>query len=149
MAFFDIFKKGSGGPQKKADKLKRPPKGALKQAESRAAAVEDKAKEAKKEKAEIKLGKSELASMVILKPHVTEKTTIGSESGAYTFVVSPRANKILVKRAVRELYGFTPKRVRMINIPAKPRRVRGVKGTKSGYKKAVVYLKENDKIEIS
>ena len=43
--------------------------------------------------------------------------------------------------------GFEPIKIRIINVPLKKRIVRGKVGIKSGYKKALVYLKESDKIE--
>jgi len=149
MGLFDIFKRGKAPKKKKAEeKLKRPPKGALKSVSKKEKKPEKTDKKEEK-KVEQKLGKSELGAMVILRPHVTEKTTYASDNNAYAFVVSSRANKILVKRAVRELYGFEPLKVRMQNMPSKPRRVRGIRGIKPGYKKAVVYLKEGDKIELT
>jgi large subunit ribosomal protein L23 len=145
MGFLNIFKK-----KKKEEKLKRPPKGALKRVEKEEKKPEK--KEAAKsavsagKKAE---GKSSLASSVFMHPHVTEKSTILSEEGVYTFVVSEKANKVMVKRGIKELYGLDPVKVRILNMPAKSRRIRGRVGSKSGFKKAVIYLKKGDKIDLS
>jgi large subunit ribosomal protein L23 len=92
-------------------------------------------------------GKSLLAAEFLLKPHITEQSNISSQKGVYTFRVHPSANKIIVKKAIKEMYGFKPVKVSIINIPAKKRIVRGKTGTKSGFKKALVYLKSGDKIE--
>jgi len=166
MVLFDIFRK-----EKKKDKerLKRPPKGAFKQVEKSLKKTQKTQTDDKKEKKEktglpARLaeaptkragqagaieGKSELASIIISSPHITEKTTVLTEKNVYVFRVSPRANKIMIKRAVKELYGFSPVRVNIVNIPSKVRSSRGKKGVKSGYKKAMVYLKKGDKIELA
>lgn len=145
MALFDIFKRDK--KKKVEEKLKRPPKGALK---SSSAAAKQKTEELQKEKeGGAKEGKSEFASGVVLAPHITEKSANCSENGVYVFRVAPAANKIMIKRAIKELYGFTPLRIRTIKMPAKLRLVRGKTGVKPGYKKAAVYLKEGDKIDLS
>ncbi|MDO8555520.1 MAG: 50S ribosomal protein L23 [bacterium] len=93
---------------------------------------------------------SDLASIVFLSPHITEKTAIMAEgNNVYAFRVSPRVNKITAERAFRELYGFNPLKVRILNMPSKKRIVRGRVGMKSGFKKALIYLKKGDKIELA
>lgn len=84
---------------------------------------------------------------VILKPHITEKAASITSESAYTFVVAPTANKQEVKKAVREIYNIEPVRVNIVNIPSKRVTQRGRRGVKSGYKKAIVYLKKGDRIE--
>ena len=170
MALFDIFRKS----KEKDDRLKRPPKGALKKpkkAEMISSAVQKKnvKSEEKKVSAEFSAdakpladkssskkavaGKtkiSDLASVVFLAPHITEKTAVMAESNnVYAFRVGPSVNKIIAGRAFRELYGFNPIKVRILNMPSKERIVRGRVGVKSGYKKALIYLKKGDKIELS
>lgn len=89
------------------------------------------------------------ASRVILRPRVTEKgTDLAAENNAYAFEVDPRATKQQVAEGVRELYGVTPARVRMVRIPKKRTRSRrGQVGITGGGKKAYVYLKKGDSIE--
>ncbi len=160
MAFLDIFK----GKKSKADeKLKRPSKGVLKRPDSSkkkpvVAATKPvktarlgsaKSRQASKAKFAGIKGGSEVSSLFIGAPHITEKASFLSEKGVYVFKVPKRANKILVKRAVKDLYGFEPKKVGIVNIPSKTRFSRGRRGVSSGYKKALVYLKEGDKIEIA
>ena len=91
-------------------------------------------------------GGERLAS-VILRPRVTEKASFIAADGAYTFDVLPRANKIQIKRAIEEMYNVKPIRVNIVTIPGKRVFVRNRAGVKSGGKKAIVYLKEGDKIE--
>jgi len=88
-----------------------------------------------------------LASEFILRPHITEQSTFLANQNVYTFRVSPSANKIIIKKAIKEMYGFEPVKIRVVNVPLKKRIIRGKIGIKSGYKKALVYLKEGDKIE--
>ena len=85
---------------------------------------------------------------VLRRPHITEKASDLAERGVYVFEVDPRANKALVKRAVRIFYKVTPQKVRIINTPRKRVFVRGRYGVRSGIKKALVYLKEGESIEI-
>lgn len=89
------------------------------------------------------------SSGVIVRPHVTEKgSDTAAHSNAYVFEVRPDANKVAIARGVRELYGVTPVKVRIVPIPAKAvRSRRGGRGVKRGGKKAYVYLKEGDTIE--
>jgi len=86
-------------------------------------------------------------SGVLLRPRITEKATMLGENNVYTFDVSPSANKDLVARAVKAVYGMTPVRVNVSQVKPKSIFVRGKRGTKSGGKKAMVFLKKGDKIE--
>lgn len=84
---------------------------------------------------------------IIIRPHVTEKASFSAESSTYVFVVDPKATKALVKKAFTEKYKITPLKISTVTTPAKRVVVRGKYGTKSGYKKAYVYLKKGTKIE--
>jgi len=90
-----------------------------------------------------------LDSVLLKRPHVTEKAHSLGQEGVYTFVVSPRANKIEIKDAIKAVYKVTPKKINVINIPSKRVFGRGRGGMKSGYRKAVVYLKKGEKIDIA
>ena len=84
---------------------------------------------------------------VIIRPRVTEKSGILSQSAVYTFEVAKHANKNTVAHAVKALYKVVPVRVAIINSPAKNVFVRGRRGVVSGIKKAVVTLKKGDTID--
>jgi len=89
---------------------------------------------------------SEDASCIV-KPRITEKSGIQSETmNVYTFEVRKDATKGSIEKAIKELYSFTPLKVRIVNLPAKRVFARGKVGKKSGIKKAFVYLKKGDKI---
>lgn len=87
-------------------------------------------------------------SIFLIKPHVTEKAALSSESSIYVFEVSKDATKQAIKRAFVEKYKATPVKVSTVTIPAKNVFVRGKVGRKSGYKKAYIYLKKGEKVEV-
>jgi large subunit ribosomal protein L23 len=83
---------------------------------------------------------------LIKRPLVTEKATMLETMGQYLFEVREDATKPEVKKAVEKLYSVHVKTVNMIQLPSKPRRYRGLKHTTAGRKKAIVTLKEGEKI---
>jgi len=92
-------------------------------------------------------GVSSSLAQVILRPRITEKSGILSQSGVYTFVVSSGADKASIARAVKALYKVTAVKVAIINSPSKAVFVKGRHGTVSGFRKAMVTVKEGDKID--
>ena len=85
---------------------------------------------------------------VILRPVVTEKSTVARESqNAVTLAVDTSASKYDIKRAVEELFKVSVVRVRTITPPAKKKRVGRFVGAKRAWKKAIVILAEGQKIE--
>lgn len=93
-------------------------------------------------------GEDSEAYRFILSPHVTEKATNGNALNKYTFKVSKDSNKIEIKKAIEKMYKVMVSNVNIQNIPSKARQVGRYMGTKSGFKKAVVTLKEGQKIEV-
>lgn len=86
---------------------------------------------------------------VLIEPHITEKATYLTDDGVYTFVVDEKANKLQIKQAVKDVYGVNVRKVRTVNLPRKKvQSRRGKPGMKGGMKKAYVYLKEGDSIEL-
>ena len=85
---------------------------------------------------------------VLAAPHITEKTSGKSGENKYAFVVSRRANKPEVKRAIEARYGINVLGVNIVNVPGKERKRGKQVGWKQGYKKAIVQLKEGQTIEI-
>ena len=80
-------------------------------------------------------------------PRITEKASFSAEKNVYVFDVYPEANKAEIKKAVFELYKVKPVKVNILTVPKKNIMLRGHPGTRGGGKKALVYLKEGDKIE--
>ena len=88
---------------------------------------------------------------VLKNPRVTEKATLQSEKGVYVFDVAPRSTKKDVAEAVKALYKVTPRKINMVKVPSKRVSIRGKQnkyGVKSGGKKAYVYVKKGDTIDI-
>ncbi len=88
-------------------------------------------------------------NFLIIKPIITEKATDLSGLGKYVFRVKDSATKNEVKKAVKGIYHVDAVAVNIVNLPAKPRSYRGKKHAKPGYKKAVVTLKKDQKIDLA
>ncbi len=89
------------------------------------------------------------APFLIKKPWVTEKATDLSAQGKYVFIVARDATKPEIKKAINAIYKVDATAVNVVNHPAKKKRFgAGLKGTQEGYRKAVVTLKEGQKIDI-
>ena len=141
MALKDIFKRKKKIPVKKKKEVKEIEKPKIEK-EPR---IE---KEIKAPKPRKRKKTSEFAYRVLKGPHVTEKATDLAAKNQYVFRVFPRANKIEIKKAVEEVYGVNVINVRIINIPRKPKKLGRTSGWKKGYKKAIVKVKQGQKIEI-
>ena len=87
---------------------------------------------------------------VVRTVRVTEKSTAQTEAlNQYQVVVDKRANKVDVKRAVEQLFKVKVLRVNTLNVRGKARRERTVQfGRTAAWKKAIVTLKEGQKIEL-
>ncbi len=77
----------------------------------------------------------------------TEKSTLNEPRGKYLFLVNIRANKIQIKRAVEQLYKVKVGGVNTFIYQGKLKKVRYQLGRTPDVKKAVVTLKEGQKIE--
>jgi large subunit ribosomal protein L23 len=82
---------------------------------------------------------------------LTEKATILSEKeNKYVFRVSPRANKIQIKNAIESLFGKKVVAVNTTNYAGKKKRERRADfGRTAHWKKAIVTLKEGEKIDLA
>ncbi len=86
---------------------------------------------------------------VIKGPLITEKLDQAREKfRQYSFVVDRQASKIDVARAVETLFKVTVEGVRTNVVRGKVKRVGKSIGKRSNYKKAIVTLKDGDKIEL-
>jgi len=154
MPIFDIFKKKkpssiktTEGKEKKKekkekkDKMERAKK-AEKPKEEVGKKIEEKVIEKPKKK-EVKV-----APLVLRSAHIAEKPTRLAEINQYVFKVYPSSSKTEIKRAIEEVYGVDVLKVRVIKIPRKRRRLGRMRGWRKGYKKAIVKIKEGQKIEI-
>ena len=86
---------------------------------------------------------------VVIRPLVTEKGTLQSEAmNVYAFEVAPEANKAQIKLAVEKIYNVKVKAVRTANRKGKPRRTGMTRGRTRHWKKAVVVLHEDSRIDL-
>ena len=86
---------------------------------------------------------------VIIRPLITEQGTHQAETlRAYPFQVHPKANKTQIKQAVEKIYNVKVTDVRTANRRGKPRRRGYKRGFTAGWKKAVVVLDENSRIDL-
>ena len=85
---------------------------------------------------------------VLLSPVVSEKSYSLIEDRKYSFRVHQDAHKTQVLQAVEQLFGVKVIAVNIVKVPPKPKMRNYQKGTRPGWKKAIVQLKEGDSIEI-
>lgn len=84
----------------------------------------------------------------VLQPRISEKATMLAEVNQYVFEVLPAYNKKEIKKAIEGIYNVDVLSVNLIKIPAKKRRLGKTQGFKKGFSKAVVKIKEGQRIEI-
>lgn len=85
---------------------------------------------------------------VIIRPVLSEKSTELSENKKYVFRVALRANKLMIKKAVKEIFNVTAERVNVMIVRGKQKRVRHQYGITPAWKKAIVTLKKGEKIDL-
>jgi large subunit ribosomal protein L23 len=86
---------------------------------------------------------------VIIKPLVTEKSTHQQATrNSYAFQVHPEANKQQIKQAVEKIYEVKVTDVRTMTRKGKPRRAKFKMTKTSDWKRAIVVLDENSRIEL-
>ena len=85
---------------------------------------------------------------VVREPHISEKSTNLSQENKYVFKVYSNTSKPEIKKSVQGIYGVDVIAVNIIKIPKKKRRLGRTEGFKKGFIKAIVTLKEGQKIEV-
>lgn len=143
MALFNkkpISAKASAGKEEKSKKAIKAKK-------------DDSVKNAKaiKPKGDAGLNLTKEPGRIIKSPFITEKALQMTLNNTYVFEVAMDATKRDIVTAVKALYKITPKKVNIVR--KGPRayiaRFRNRRGTKSGVKKAYVFLKKGDKIDLA
>jgi large subunit ribosomal protein L23 len=87
---------------------------------------------------------------VIVRPLLTERSTVMKEKfNQYVFETAPAATKIDIARAVEELFKVKVEKVRTMNVAGKFRRYGRGGGYRPDWKKAIVTLKEGQKIDFA
>ncbi len=138
MGILSIFKK---------DKIK------LAYIEKRSAAKKETQAEPKKETAVSVPAAVSSASgrhmQVLLRPVITEKSTLLNEQGQYSFAVRTGATKQEVGHEVSRIYGVKVAGVNIMKTKTKKRRRGMIEGKVSGYRKAIVRLNEGETIDLT
>ena len=86
---------------------------------------------------------------IVLAPHITEKSTMLSETNSVVFKVAPRATKPEIKAAVEALWSVKVTNVNTIVSKGKTKRWKGAPYKRSDSKKAIVTLAEGQSIDIT
>jgi large subunit ribosomal protein L23 len=85
-------------------------------------------------------------TQIIIKPLITEKSTILQSRQDYVFEVNARANKHEIKVAVEKIFKVKVVKVNVMNIPGKEKTIGRRRVMTPSFKKAVVTLSPADKI---
>jgi large subunit ribosomal protein L23 len=88
------------------------------------------------------------ARQILLAPVVSEKSYSLIEASKYSFKVHAKAHKTQIRQAVEELFEVKVVSVNVLKVQPKPKRRGMSRGTRPGWKKAIVQLREGDRIEI-
>jgi large subunit ribosomal protein L23 len=86
---------------------------------------------------------------IVLAPHITEKSTMLSETNSVVFRVAPKASKPEIKAAVEALFGVSVVSVNTLTSKGKTKRWKGKPYQRSDVKKAIVRLAEGQSIDVT
>ena len=86
---------------------------------------------------------------IVLAPHITEKSTMLSETNAVVFKVAPRATKPEIKAAIEALFNVKVTNVNTIVSKGKTKQWKGKPYQRSDVKKAIVRLAEGQSIDVT
>ncbi len=90
-----------------------------------------------------------MTNLILKKPHLSEKATLlKNNQNAYVFVVDNFANKKTITSEIKRLFKVEVVNVRIVNLPKKPKSLGRTKGFAPGFKKAIVYLKPGQAINV-
>ncbi len=87
-------------------------------------------------------------SQVIIRPVVSEKSYVLSDTGKYTFRVHPDAHKTQIRQAVQAMFDVHVVNVHTISMKSKPKRRGVTSGRTRSWKKAIVQVREGESIQI-
>lgn len=146
MALLDFLKNKKEAEKAQAAKAARKP--AAKKAEKVSVAKEVKAVKTESAPKAAQAPAGKFSYVVVKDPHISEKGTQLAENSKYVFKVYENSNKPEIKKAIEGIYGVNVLAVNIIHIPHKKRRLGKTEGFKKAYKKAIVTIKEGQKIEV-
>ncbi len=86
---------------------------------------------------------------ILIRPLVTEKSSRLREAyHQISFRVHPRANRVAIREAVEDALKVQVESVRVMNVPGKTKTLGRFSGRKPGWRKAIVTLKEGEKVDL-
>ena len=91
----------------------------------------------------------EKAYNTIIKPIVTEKSTLLLENNQVVFLVDINSNKIDIKKSIELIFGVKVSAVNVLKVKGKTKRFKGTVGKRSDYKKAIISLPDGQSIDLS
>lgn len=100
------------------------------------------------EKKSVATLKTNIFSNVLIKPHVTEKSTYAASIHKYIFEIPIDANKNQVSAAVKLLYNVKPKHVRILKRKGKTARYRTSQGKRKDRKLAIITVSKDKKLDV-
>ncbi|MFH1632333.1 MAG: 50S ribosomal protein L23 [bacterium] len=151
MSFFDKFKKK--GEQTESASVARQVVDAAKN-EEKVKEVKEEKEEKEEKRAPAKMEKKLITAAsaqslsTIIEPIVSEKTAQLSDQGVMVFKVNPKATRIAVSKAFKEMYRVTPVKVNIANVRGKRLRFGRIQGKRCDYKKAMIMLPKGTRIDI-
>lgn len=153
MALFDFLKRkkqvaASREPRQRREKARQGKKPMKEAGKVKVEQKEKKQDEVVKKPSEDSKKASAFSYEAIDRPHISEKATYLMEKNQYIFKVPFSYNKNEIKKSVEGIYGVDVLSVNIIKIPPKKRRIGMTQGFKKGFIKAVVKIKQGQKIEI-
>lgn len=86
---------------------------------------------------------------LIISPRLTEKASVLSSGNIYTFNVTQNATKTTLAKEIEKMYKVKPIKITVSNNPRVKVFTRGKIGYKTGFKKASVFLKKGDKLNLA
>ena len=84
---------------------------------------------------------------VLIRPLITEKTSMMMQENKYAFQVALNANKVEIRQAVEQIFDVKVLSVNAVRVLGKVKRMGRTQGKRSDYKKAIVKLAEGQTIE--
>lgn len=85
---------------------------------------------------------------LLIRPVITEKTSVMMQDNKYTFKVPLTANKTEIRQAVEKIFNVKVEKVNTVRVLGKTKRMGRCVGKRSDYKKAIVKLAEGNTIQI-
>ena len=149
-----ISGKPKAGVKDEANKVEPAKKSKPKAAESKKTEVKQAAKKTEAKPAKVKKSGNQKdfeylpGSKIIIRPVVSEKSAHLADQNKYVFAVSPKTNKVEIKKAVLSIYGVEPLSVNIVALKGKKKGFGCIQGSRKDWKKAVVTLKKGDTIEV-